>query len=412
MPVLAAVAVSMLSACNADERVEPVFTPVEESLQTQALSPGNIARLLAEIPFTAAQLNEVYEAVTASSLNGYDEEYTFELMAMSPGSGVGDDRLSALNDGTASAQGTAGTRSAGNAGSNEGTAAARASDYAAGGGLWNSLEEKLSQSGIATRSGSFADELADCGLQIYWPYSENWDGKTTPVITFNPGYETLSSTGYIREDLPDGSWVIKELEVDEAYAEENPVWVINWNEDKDYLTPQMTERLNPAQASTRAKTTGFKTLVLKDFKAHNHHDCWLAGASEYFVKCGSLEGFDAETDEELKLYSPSVADMLIVVKRRYVGKYARYNSVLVSEWTSQLDECALLIVEDDGGKQTSWKATGVVKIKSKSYGFEIDLPFQRNDDIIWRGSLSRNYVEKYTGEAKRYGDVSIIMDLI
>ncbi len=155
-----------------------------------------------------------------------------------------------------------------------------------------------------------------------------------------------------------------------------------------------------------------RTLVLKEFKAHRNYDSWFAGGSEFFVKCGALNGFSAKTEEELKLYSPSVTDMMINVKRKQVGKSIRFNTVVVSEWTPQLEECVFLMIEDDGGKQTSWKASGLVKIKSKSYGFEVELPFRRNDDLVWRGKLSNNYFEKYNGKPNRFGDVSITFSFL
>ena len=155
-----------------------------------------------------------------------------------------------------------------------------------------------------------------------------------------------------------------------------------------------------------------RTLVLKEFKAHRNYDSWFAGGSEFFVKCGALNEFSAKTEEELKLYSPSVTDMMINVKRKQVGKSIRFNTVVVSEWTSQLEECVFLMIEDDGGKQTSWKASGLVKIKSKSYGFEVELPFRRNDDLVWRGKLSNNYFEKYNGKPNRFGDVSITFSFL
>ena len=86
--------------------------------------------------------------------------------------------------------------------------------------------------------------------------------------------------------------------------------------------------------------------------------------------------------------------------------------MLVSEWTPQLEECVFLMIEDDGGKQTSWKASGVVKIKSRSYGFEVELPFRRNDDLVWRGKLSSNYFEKYNGKPNRFGDVSVTFSFL
>lgn len=194
------------------------------------------------------------------------------------------------------------------------------------------LRDLLSAADIAqTRAGSFLDALSASGLQIYWPYSEDWDGKAMPVITFNPeessGDAYLrrqddSNVGFLREQLPNGAWIVKEVTVDEEYARNHPVWVINRNEDAAYLTPQMLDALYPERTvavSTRSYEN-CRTLVLKEFKAHRNYDSWLAGGSEFFVKCGSLNGFTAKTEEELKLYSPSVTDMMINVKRKNVGK--------------------------------------------------------------------------------------------
>ena len=75
--------------------------------------------------------------------------------------------------------------------------------------------------------------------------------------------------------------------------------------------------------------------------------------------------------------------------------------------SSASSECVFLIHEDDGGKSTTWKASGEVKIKSKAYGFEVEFPMNKNDDIVWRGKLSQNYFTRYSGVAGRFGDVSL-----
>ena len=397
-PAFAVAAMLLSSACeridqsNDQSNVKP--TTVESAvLACDDLSPEGIVKMLSELPLTREHLKEVFDGVSSSVANGYDEEYPFANMLSHPGSGVGDEQLQ--------------TRSP--------------KKYSS---TFRSLLSTV-ESASNTRSGSFLDALAASGLQIYWPYSEDWDGKSMPVITFNPeeassgtalrtGLKEGTNVGYLREVLPGGLWIVREVIVDEEYAKNHPVWVINRNEDAAYLTPQMFESLYPERATT-VSTRSYsdcRSLVLKEFKAHRNYDSWFAGGSEFFVKCGSLEGFTAQTEEELKLFSPSVTDMMINVKRKYVGKTLRFNTVLVSEWTPQLEECVFLMVEDDGGKQTSWKASGVVKIKSKSYGFEVDLPFRRNDDLVWRGKLSSNYFKKNNGKPNRFGDVSITFSFL
>ena len=360
---LALFAVAVLSTQACDE-TEPVVLSPEIPSMSLEVSPRAVARMLADLPLGLDQVKEVHDAVDASSLNGYDEEYTFADMFSSPGRGVGDE--------------LSGTRSA--------------------------VEYSTPLSSMV--SGDLKEGLSSSGLQIYWPYSEDWDGRSMPVITYGSELALESNIGFMRESLPDGSWIVKEITVNEEYAKSNPVWVVNWNEDAGAMTPQMLAKLRPEPVETRTSTE-FKTLRLKEFKAHNQYDSWLSGGSEFFIKCGSLKAFTAEVAADLTKYTPEITDLMIKVKRRQVGSSMRYNTILVSEWSPQLTECVFLIHEDDGGKMTTWKATGEVKIKSKSYGFTVEFPYHRNDDIVWRGKLSSNFFEKNNGVANRYGDTSV-----
>ena len=103
---------------------------------------------------------------------------------------------------------------------------------------------------------------------------------------------------------------------------------------------------------------------------------------------------------------------MLVVKRSQMGKTIPMNVVLVSQWTDQLENIAFMLTEDDGGTRTEWKCSAYVKIKSKSYGFEVALPFNSSDDIVWRGQLSAPYLEKYDGVAGRFGDVELTFSLL
>lgn len=337
------------------------------------VTPESVARMLSNLPLTLAQISEVKKAVDASSANGYDEEYPFSLVFSSPGTGVGEDpNITKATDGPLS--------------------------------LGNLIRERVS--GSVTRSDDFIGELASSDLQIYWPYSDSWDEKSAPVITFVPSDGRESNVGFYSETLPDGSRIVKEIMVDEAYAMSHPVWVVNFNQDSGAITPQMLAKKCFSGSETRA-TTSSKTLRLKEFKAHRQYDPWLSGGSEFFIKIGSLKAFKADVVADLKLYNPEITDLMIKIKRGQVGRALRYNTILVSDWSEQLNESAFMLTEDDGGKMTTWKASGTVKIKSKSYGFEVELPYHRNDDIVWRGKLSSGYFQRYNGLPNRLGDVSV-----
>ena len=53
----------------------------------------------------------------------------------------------------------------------------------------------------------------------------------------------------------------------------------------------------------------------------------------------------------------------------------------------------------------------MVKYNSKSYGFTINIPYKDRDDIVWRGSLSRDFLLSSSNRALRMGDVEIVLDL-
>ncbi|MBP5235414.1 MAG: hypothetical protein J6Z20_05455, partial [Bacteroidales bacterium] len=83
-----------------------------------------------------------------------------------------------------------------------------------------------------------------------------------------------------------------------------------------------------------------------------------------------------------------------------------------SNWTSQLENCAFMITEDDGGTRTSWKTEAEVKIKSKTYGVNVNLPYNSRDDIVWRGHLAAPFLEKYSNVPSRFGDIEITFEIL
>ena len=365
--------------------------PEEEKETTLDFTLDEVARLLAAVPIGKAQVAEVRDAVSASTGNGYDEEYPMKQVFEAPGAGVGAD------------------------------AATRSEPYSEPLRDLLVAEVRKQYETRAQDADAFLDALSDSDVQIYWPFSEEFDGDETPVITFDPGGNETRNVGWIRKE--DGT--VEEIVVDEETARKRPVWVINRNRDAEYQTLEMRRRNEPewgqggdilvhagTTAPTRAAGKDFQTLVLRSFKANRQFDTWFAGGSEIWVKCGAVEDFNASTEAELRLYAPSITDFLIVIRRKQVGEVLNFNAILVSEWTGMLDNCAFMMVEDDGGSQTSWKCSAMVKYNSRSYGFEIEIPLRTRDDIIWRGALTRSYIEKYNGITGHFGDVDLVLELI
>ncbi len=151
-----------------------------------------------------------------------------------------------------------------------------------------------------------------------------------------------------------------------------------------------------------------------------NYDSWLCGGSEFFIKCGAVEDFQALTEDDMRNYDPSITDFMICVKRKDVGVTQNINAMLVDNWKEfridgedyGLKRCAFLIIEDDGGSWTDWSIDAEVKIKSKTYGLKLTIPLRSNDDIVWRGTLSSDYLEKYSGDRGRFGDVEITFEML
>lgn len=54
---------------------------------------------------------------------------------------------------------------------------------------------------------------------------------------------------------------------------------------------------------------------------------------------------------------------------------------------------------------------GYHKIKSKTYGFDLSIPYYDKDDIVWRGTLSADYFRETSPVTGRFGDVKVTFDL-
>ena len=360
-------------------------TDSDNATETLSFGLNQVARVFAALPIETQQMNEVFDAVSSSSTNGYDEEYTMAQLFASPGSGVGEEASST-----------------------------KAGRYVRP--LRDLLTEYVSEN-AGTKAApysaeEFLSELESSDLQIYWPYSEDWDKETLPIITFDPGYGSNYNYGYrLRRDSR-GDLAVDSVYVDEAVAEKAPVWVINRNGDS-FATPLPLFVPESALASEPSATTkaASRVLRMKSFTMLRNYDSWFQGGSEFFVKCGSVNGFSASTEAELKLYSPSVTDFMVAVKRKYLNVEREYNAIIMTNFSNQLENLAFLVTEDDGGTQTSWKCSATVKIKSKSYGFDVDIPYKENDDIVWRGQLSANFFQSEDIVTGRFGDVIIKFEL-
>jgi len=414
---------------------ENVDGPWNDDKDKPVMLLEDVAKLVARLPIGFEQIGEVHDAVSGSSGNGYDEEYTMQDLFRSPGSGVGDassgtkaeSRYSTplrdlLTEALMEEETSVKDRRAITATKAGGEAGSGAASLGDAGGILKGCS-----------AADYLDALQDSDLQIYWPFSEDWDWTTPPIITFDPEDGAEVNFGYEVVVSDDGQRSLRTVLVDEDLARERPVWVINRNDDSGYTSLEMLRRNDPAwgeggggsiivrpsdggetmaSSATKETSTAGKALLLKDFTMKRHFDPWFCGASEFFVKVGAVENFVASTEAELQLYTPQITDFMIVVKRSELDTPREFNAVLVSSWTTQLDQCALMIVEDDGGTKTTWSCSATVKIKSKSYGFDMSIPLNSRDDIVWRGQLSYKWLTSNSGQVGHFGDIDLTFEVV
>lgn len=368
------------SSCN-KPNLENEKLPITLDPPKLSLELGNVAKLISELPVGAEQFREVFDAVNSSTTNGYDEEYMFEDLLSNPGAGVGDQQ----------------TKSG--------------SSYSRP--IKDLLKERLldvqaTKGGSAQEVEEYLNNLLKSDIQIYWPYSELWDGKTTPIVTYDPGDGATSNYGYQFIYSSDGVSVTDSILVDEGVAQTRPVWVINRNDDSVY-TPLKSLTESPEYKSyvAQAEDSEVRRLTLTTLTMMQHYDSWFGGASEFFVKCAAVDDFHAETEEEMREYSPKITDFMIVVQRNQLKKTIPLRALILTNYTEQMENMALVITEDDGGEVTSWKCSGSVKIKSKSYGFDVEIPYRDRDDIVWRGQLHQKFFTEGPYSMSRFGGVML-----
>ena len=365
---------ALLAACS------DVAAPEKpDRFSDEEISLRSVAKMLSELPLEKEHLQEVYNAAGASAGNGYDEEYLVRDIFESPGCGVGDDLK---------------------------TRAESRASYSHP--LRDLIREHL-ESTRSTKSGisdveDYINRLETSGFQLYCPYSETWDGETLPIITFDPGYGAESNFGYEMIRTAEGIRVVDSVYVDESVAMKRPVWVVNTNDDSAYTPLELYKKSNGSLPETKGAT---RKLLLKSFKMLRNYDSWFGGASEFSVRLGSVDRFTASTEAELRLYNPSVTDFMIVIRRSEKGKTIPFNTIMLTDFSNQLDMLAFLVTEDDGGTTTSWKCSATVKINSKAYGFDLDIPYHDKDDIVWRGQLAAKFFQEEDEVSGRFGDVEI-----
>ena len=181
--------IGLVVSCSSDEldsRLEKSNFVSTKSVEDVPLELSEIARSLAKMDFTKETLSEVKSGVDHSIHYGQDETYRFRDMIYPDSSKI----------------------------------------YRKSTSVFISEIENANMKNV--NKEYMLNYLSNNNIQIYWPYSKNWDGNSTPIITYC--YENESqSVGYYLVRKSDGVCTLDSVIVNENFIKDHTVWVINKN---------------------------------------------------------------------------------------------------------------------------------------------------------------------------------------
>ncbi|MDE5585068.1 MAG: hypothetical protein K2I92_01865 [Muribaculaceae bacterium] len=250
-------------------------------------------------------------------------------------------------------------------------------------------------------------------LEIYWPYSDNWDGVTTPVVAYAPkSLSALHTIGYIYTKMG----VPTQVRVDEAYCQQHPVWLITESEtpysllpnfakgetvssDGIYYSPCSGSSFSPTVPIDSIRMTDITTIItlrLGTVRSEKNHDSWIAGGSEYLFSFASLDNANLRNEADTVNCSRTICKTKISFTRKEIDKKTtkELKSVVVSDWQKNLDNIAMTLVEEDpgGSKKEPYEAKLTVTYKGQTYGFDISIPRTNLDDHLAERIYSRRFI--------------------
>lgn len=372
-----ALLIMLFSSCSKNSLGEPDNAPEETPSQQEVIGDRPVekaASVIAQMNMTQEVVSQIKEEIEASLNDGRDEVITLNEL------------LNGRQD--------------------EGRVRSSASCESFSTLFRETLNSDLLRSTEATEIKE--KDLVDAGVNIYWPYSEDWDGHSLPVIAISPEDETNEwCTAYVLKKKNNHFVCDGTIQVNEEYAKKHPVWVVNITEEplgnKDYIFPlekldsditKQNVNMNDLRSADN-KGKKIKTVYLGSLRSTKQHDPWYKGGSEYFIEVSSpkltlTDGKVVKTDDNVK---KCVVEFTRKEISKGVTKTFGFGTPIVTEWQDELNEIAFLMYENDTSVfKESVNISLSATWNSKTYGLSVKLPFGSGDDMIDKTTYTRNFL--------------------
>ncbi len=264
------------------------------------------------------------------------------------------------------------------------------------------------------------------GLNIYWGYCDEWDGKTMPIIAYVSQNITADKiNGYQIEGNSIEEVIITSAFIDSVVA---PVIIINFNETNYSEYPDFKNGKRTKNGVTFLKGSekgGDDDEPVQDYGKYDNpnklykavfaalqsadgtqYDEVWAGGSEVYVKTGAINAAGTQTHNNHRCEFTRKQ-----IKKKTI-KYYDALPIMFDDWKVEYLNMPIKIYDQDPGTKTTVKA----KIKIKDVGeVSIDLPLQNHDDLI--GAVDRSRVSYMTDHAnhnnwQQLGSMKISMGLV
>ena len=349
---------------------------------------NDLAKVFASIQLDGEDLSSVFSNVQAASYFGLDEEmYLSELWNSSEQTKV-------------------------------------SADVSNGKALKNKLEQFLGSTTKSSNCGindpeTLLNLMQSGNVEIYWPYSDFWDGHSLPVITY---LQDLDENDCAIAYKGIGTDKVEQLLVSEEYAKEHPVWVITEPEiDYDdipnfingetkagnvtYLSVIPETKAGDGEATVEHLYWGLSGIICR-----KQYDGWLRGASDFKFVVAYPQGSTAN------YVSGATTEFSVKVKRSYIDKtkpkeYTLTNRALNQDWTeSQVTNYLCVYEVDTNSSKNTTEVSVTVKAAIpdalKNYLQEVSATAKftigKNDLEIGKEVMARSYILSNTWSNKLY----------
>lgn len=366
--LLMMVAIMSAASCSNEETIS-----VSANKKDVPLSKSDVVGILKSIDIDNALSNEIHSFVTEAMKEGRDEEIRFSKILSDQTRGNGQSILS-------------------------------------------ERLKKLIKEQVKTRNSNdcfdtdVVETLTNSDFIIYWPYSEDWDGKELPTLVAAPENEDVEEAYGLRIYKNGDVLSHEKVLVNEEYTMQHPVWVVNTKREEPGIIYVPMSYINESEhvnkSVTRAVGDPLYIWKMTGMRVTSHHDGVFYGGDEYDIQV---------VYPKLPGYAEITAKFRVEFSRKEIrkGRWKFPNILLNTNWREEQVTNALVIVESDDGNPITIGTTVTSMLDNGTQlSTTTSITLTDDDDIICIQSIDRDYALQNEGYYFDGGSVIVAAPII